>query len=245
METKEKYGLIGKTLSHSFSKKYFTHKFDKQSINANYLNFELNDISEIESVFATPLLKGLNVTIPYKESVIDYLDELSGEAKEIGAVNTIQFKNGKHIGHNTDVFGFKQMIKPFFKSRHERAVVLGTGGAAKAVKYVLEELGCNVILISREPNQPDQFSYEDVTDVMLKYHLLVVNTTPVGMYPNVDQCPNIPYEFLTPEHLVIDLIYNPEKTLFLQNAQKQGVVILNGQTMLEQQAEKSWEIWNE
>ena len=245
MSNSKIYGLVGASLAHSFSKDYFSHKFDNEGISADYLNFELNNISELESVLSKPNLSGLNVTIPYKEQVIPFLDNLSIEAKEVGAVNTIQFIDGKTMGHNTDVFGFSQMIKPFFQSHHERVIILGTGGASKAVAHVLEKLGCDIIYISRNKTAHNVFGYEDVNEQMLKSCLLVVNTTPVGMFPEILDCPIIPYKHLTPKHLVVDLIYNPAKTKFLQQAEVRGAVTLNGQSMLEQQAERSWNIWNE
>lgn len=244
-EAQKVYGLIGEKLSHSFSQKYFTDKFDIQFINAVYLNFELNRVSEIDELFKRGDICGLNVTIPYKEAVISFLDELSDEASVIGAVNTIQFCDGKTIGHNTDAFGFKQMIKPFLKAHHERAVILGTGGASKAVAYVLDSLGVDVIYISRNPNGQDQFAYDEINDVMMNSIMMVINTTPLGTYPNVNVIPAFPTNYLTPKHLVVDLIYNPEKTRLLKESEAKGAVILNGMTMLKQQAEKSWEIWNE
>ena len=245
MSVAKTYGLIGKTLGHSFSQKYFAKKFDNQTIKCRYLNFELNNINDIKKVFQTEGLSGLNVTIPYKESVIPYLDDLDPIAEEVGAVNTIQFRDGKKIGYNTDVYGFKQMIKPFFKSHHERAMILGTGGASKAVAHVLEELGCEIIYISRNPKGENQFSYDDINENMVALNKFIINTTPLGTYPNLTQMPNVPIELVSTNHLVVDLIYNPPKTKFLQIAQEHGAVILDGLTMLEQQAEKSWEIWNE
>lgn len=240
----KKYGLIGKNLSHSFSQRYFSQKFEKEDIKVVYLNYELNDIKEIEQVLSDPEIAGLNVTIPYKEQVIPFLDELDPEASEVMAVNTIAFQAGRKIGYNTDIYGFRQMIKPFFESHHERAMILGTGGASKAVTYVLENLGVDIIYISRNSVGEDQFGYEDINEGMIAYNPIIVNTTPVGMYPNVNELIPLPYEFITERHLVIDLIYNPEETLFLQEARKKGATVLNGKTMLEQQAEKSWEIWN-
>jgi shikimate dehydrogenase len=239
----KKYGLIGQKLEHSFSKAYFTQKFQEKAINAVYENIELETIDAVITIL-TQGYAGCNVTIPYKEAIIPFLDELSTEANLVQAVNTIEFKNGKTIGHNTDVFGFKQLIKPFFKSHHERAMIIGTGGAAKAVAYVLEELGVNVIYISRNPNGEYEFSYEDINENMIKYCGIIVNTTPVGMFPNVTAEVALPYEFMTEKHLAIDLIYNPAETLFLKNAKAQGAWVLNGVTMLHQQAEKSWGIWN-
>lgn len=237
------YGLIGEKLGHSFSKEFFTQLFKDEKGEAGYANFELDDISKIQDVFKTEGLSGLNVTIPYKQAVLPYLDELSEEAKAIGAVNTIQFVDGKKIGHNTDAFGFAQSIKPFLAFQHERAIILGTGGASKAVAYVLENLGIDVIFISRNPKGEKQFGYDEINDNMLNACKLIVNTTPVGTFPQVDRCPTIPFDYLTEEHLVVDLIYNPEKTKFLQRAEERGAAILNGKPMLKQQALKAWEIW--
>jgi shikimate dehydrogenase len=239
------YGLIGKSLAHSFSRNYFTDKFDNQGIASSYMNYEINKCEEVVKLLKDHSIHGLNVTIPYKEEIIQYLDKLTSEAQVIGAVNTIQFKDGMAIGHNTDVYGFRQMIKPFFKSQHERGLILGTGGASKAVTHVLENLGCRVSYISRNVLGESIYSYKEINDHMLNAHKLIVNTTPVGMYPDVDDFPEIPFEHLTPSHLVVDLVYNPTKTVFLRKAEKMGAIILNGKTMLEQQAEKSWEIWNE
>lgn len=239
-----KFGLIGRTLGHSFSRKFFLEKFESEKIESNYLNFELNEVSEVLELRNMDNLKGFNVTVPYKESVIPFLDQMSSEAEQIGAVNTVQIVEGKWIGHNTDVFGFKQMIKPFFKSHHQKAMILGTGGASKAVAHVLEEIGAEVIYISRYPKGEFEFAYQDINNTMLDACKMIVNTTPVGTYPNVKEEVNIPYELLTPKHLVVDLIYNPPKTRFLERSEENGAWILNGRTMLEQQAEEAWRIWN-
>lgn len=239
------FGLIGEKLSHSFSKTFFTKLFLDEKIQAEYQNFELADISKIKSVFDLNTLSGLNVTSPYKVAVIPFLDELSEEAEKIGAVNTIQFKDGKKIGHNTDAFGFAQSIKPFLTFQHERAIILGTGGASKAVAYVLENLGIDVIYISRNPKGENQFGYDEVNEHMLKACKLVVNTTPIGTSPQIEKCPDFPFEFLSNEHFVVDLIYNPLKTKFLQRSEEMGAAILNGQPMLEQQALKAWSIWSQ
>lgn len=238
------YGLIGEYLDHSFSKDFFTHKFTAEDIDARYENFALAHISEVESLLKWDELDGLNVTVPYKVAILTYLDELSEEARKIGAVNTVQFLDGKKIGHNTDAFGFAQSIKPFLTFQHERAIVLGTGGASKAISYVLDNLGIDVIKISRIPKGEKQFGYDEVNDNMLRACKLVVNATPVGTFPEIDKCPQFPFESLTEEHLVIDLIYNPNKTKFLRHAEENGAVILNGRPMLEHQALKAWEIWN-
>ncbi|MDA7803324.1 shikimate dehydrogenase [Crocinitomix sp.] len=238
-----KYGLIGRSLDHSFSKKFFTDKFNRLEINAVYENCEIPNIELVEELFAKDY-QGFNVTIPYKESIIPFLDELSPEAELVGAVNTIRIEGARKIGYNTDAFGFKQMIKPFFKSHHERAMILGTGGAAKAVQFVLEQLGVNVIHISRRKTGNHIFSYEDINDNMIKFNGIIVNCTPVGTFPAINDSPIIPYEFLSDRHLAIDLIYNPEETLFLKKAKAQGAWTLNGLTMLQQQAEEAWKIWN-
>ncbi len=242
--TKKHYGLIGKTLGHSFSKSFFEDFFQKHAIDAKFSNFELDQIELINSVFSQKI-SGLSVTIPYKQAIIPFLDELSQEVQEIGAVNCISFQNGKKIGHNTDAFGFHQSIKPFLTNKHERAIILGTGGASKAVEYVLKGLGINVIFISRNPKKENEFGYNEINNHMLNACKLLVNTTPVGTFPNISECIEIPFEFLTPEHLVVDLIYNPAKTKFLQNAEMHGAQILNGESMLKQQALKAWEIWNQ
>lgn len=238
------YGLIGRSLSHSFSKDFFENFFRDEQIEALYQNFELADIKEISELFQS-VLGGLNVTIPYKESVIPFLDELSEEAQNIGAVNVIQFLDGKKIGHNTDAFGFHQSIKPFLTNQHERAIIFGTGGASKAVEYVLKKIGVDVIFVSRNPKGANQFQYSDVNIHMLNACKLLVNTTPIGTFPNMDECIDIPFEYLTAEHLVVDLIYNPAKTTLLQRAEAAGATILNGSSMLREQALKSWKIWNE
>lgn len=238
------YGLIGKTLGHSFSKQYFTTKFEESGSEETYDNFELTDISEFQSLIKEQQLSGLNVTIPYKEAIIPFLDELSEEAKAIGAVNTIQFANGKTKGHNTDAFGFHQSIKPFLKGDCHRALILGTGGASKAVHYVLKGIGIDCFFISRSPKKENEFSYEEMNNIMIGSVGLIVNTTPLGTFPNISECPPIPYDLISEKHLVYDLIYNPEKTEFLKRAETQGATIQNGYQMLVHQAEKAYEIWN-
>lgn len=238
-----RFGLIGKTLGHSFSKNYFEDKFQQEGLENTFENFELVEIAEIQTVFSISDLKGLSVTIPYKQAIIPYLDELSEEAAEIGAVNCISFQNGKKTGHNTDAFGFHQMIKPFLTNEHERAIILGTGGASKAVAYVLKKIGLNVIWVSRNP-QNGQFSYDEINEHMLRACKVVVNCTPLGTFPDVDACVPFPFEYLTESHLCIDLIYNPEETKFLRESKLHGATTLNGLSMLKEQANKAWEIWN-
>lgn len=240
-----KFGLIGKQLGHSFSKAFFTEKFQEEELSAVYENVELSEIAEIKAVIDTGSFSGLNVTIPYKESVIQYLDELSDEAKAIGAVNVIAFQNGKTIGHNTDAFGFHQSIKPFLTNRHERALILGTGGASKAVAYVFQSIGLDVIYVSRNPKEAKQFGYSDINEHMLNACKVIVNCTPVGTFPNVDESIPFPFAHLTEEHLVIDLIYNPSQTRFLAQSAAAGATTLNGLSMLKEQANKAWQIWTQ
>lgn len=238
------YGLVGKTLHHSFSADFFSDYFVTENIIAKYQNFELAAIEDIQSVFDLKPA-GLNVTIPYKESVIPFLDELDPTAEKIGAVNTIVFDGDKKIGYNTDAFGFKQAIKPFLNNQHERALIFGTGGAAKAVSSVLKEIGVDVIFISRDPlGKNKHFNYSEVNLQMLNACKLMVNCTPVGTFPNSSDYLPLPYEGIGKDHLVIDLIYNPIKSMFLQKAESQGATIMNGEGMLKAQAMKSWSLWN-
>ena len=240
----ELFGLIGKSLGHSFSPAFFDKFFIENQINAEYRLFEIPDISNVSNVFDLHP-KGLNVTIPYKEQIISFLDELDEVAKEIGAVNVIHFENGKKIGFNTDVFGFQQSIKPFLTYKHERALIFGTGGAAKAVAYVFKSIGIDVFFVSQNPNnRPNHFSYSEVNEFMISSCKVIVNCTPIGTYPNINAFINIPFQALTVEHLVIDLIYNPPTSSFLQKSQNAGATTLNGASMLKEQALKSWEIWN-
>ena len=240
----KQYGLIGKTLDHSFSKSYFENKFIAQQIqNASYSNLPLESIDEFKSLIKKKTFSGLNITIPYKTSIIPFLDELSEEAKSIGAVNTIHFKNDKLIGYNTDYIGFLNAIKPFLKNTMEQALILGTGGASKAVVFALKKIGIKCSCVSRLPNE-QQWNYDQLNDLILKHHLLIVNTTPLGTIPNINECPNIPYKFITEKHLLVDLVYNPEETLFLKKGRKNLANILNGKSMLIHQAEEAWKIWN-
>lgn len=246
---KVQLGLIGKSLGHSFSKRYFEEKFSKLNLpNHSYDLYELSTIGEVSELKNTPDLVGFNVTVPYKESVIPYLDELSDEAAEIGAVNTVKriTKEEKISwkGYNTDAYGFERMVKPFIKPVHERALILGTGGAAKAVDFVLKKKGIQTLFVSRT-SALGQIEYEKINDYVMKYHKLIVNCTPVGMSPSIDEAPPLPYELITDEHTLIDLVYNPSETLFLQKGKNKGAKILNGEVMLKQQAEKAWEIWKE
>jgi shikimate dehydrogenase len=238
------FGLVGKSLGHSFSKTFFEDYFRKNQIDAVFNNYELGSIDEVKNLLKSGVT-GLTVTIPYKETIIPFLDELSEEARAIGAVNVVQFTKGKTIGHNSDAFGFRQSIKPFLTNLHERALILGTGGASKAVAHVFRSIGIDVIYCSRQPEGKDQFSYDDINEHMVKACKVIVNCTPIGTYPNVEDHIQFPFQYLTANHLVIDLIYNPAKTKFLELAQLNDATILNGESMLKEQALRAWQIWNQ
>lgn len=246
MSTLKRYGLIGYPLTHSYSKKYFTEKFSRENIsNCSYDLFELKNINELSDLLLNNhQIKGLNITIPYKESIIPFLNEITDDAKSIGAVNCIKINNNKLIGYNTDVFGFKQSIKPFLTSAHEKALILGTGGSSKAVAHVLNEIGIECFFVTRKKNNPKQFEYDELNEYIFKAFKLIINTTPVGMYPNSNDAPQINYKYINSEHLLYDLVYNPEETTFLKHGKKNGATTINGLSMLYLQAEKSWEIWN-
>lgn len=241
-----RYGLIGYPLSHSFSQKYFTEKFQREQISdCAYENFPLANISAFPSLIQQhPDLCGLNVTIPYKERVIPFLSAQSEVVRSIGACNCIKIENGVLTGYNTDVTGFEDSLKPHLQPHHKKALVLGTGGAAKAVYYVLNKLGIAFKEVSRTPAAERQIAYSQIDEAVIAAHQLIINTSPVGMYPKIDECPPLPYHLLTPEHYLFDLIYNPAKTLFLQKGEERGAVIENGKDMLVIQAEESWRIWN-
>lgn len=243
-----KYGLLGKHLSHSFSQRFFESYFKEHKIDASYELIELSSPDALKDFMlgSVAQYQGLNVTIPFKEHILEFIDEVSSEAQIIGAINTIKVgSNGKICGYNTDTYGFHQSIKPFLDFNHHRAIILGTGGASKAVAFVLEKLGLDVFFISRNPVGSKQFSYSEINAQMLSTCKLVINCTPVGMFPNSDNLIDIPYEFLTKKHLIIDLIYNPSETLFLKKSRESGAIVLNGDSMLHQQALKSWELWNQ
>jgi shikimate dehydrogenase len=241
----KQFGLIGKQLSHSFSPSFFADFFQKQGIDAHYTAFELQEISDFPELIKDPIFGGLNVTIPYKTAIIPFLDELDPLASEIQAVNVIAFENGKTKGYNTDVYGFQQSIKPFLTFHHERALIFGTGGASKAVAYVFKSLGIDVIFVSQtESNESNHFTYADVNEYMIAACKVIINCTPLGMSPNVDAAPEMPYEALSEEHLLIDLIYNPEETWFMKRGRANGATAMNGLSMLQHQALKSWEIWS-
>lgn len=239
----KRYGLIGKQLSHSFSPDFFKKYFEENGVDAVYELIEVDNLDAIRMKLTE--FNGCNVTIPYKEQIIPFLDELTPEANAIGAVNAIRNENGKLIGHNTDAFGFHQSIKPFLTNLHERAIILGTGGASRAVSYVLKNIGLDLIYISRNPAGENEFGYDDINEQMIRSCKLIVNTTPVGTFPNEADLIEIPYAALTNDHLLVDLIYNPDKTQFLIRGEESGASILNGLTMLREQALKSYEFWKQ
>lgn len=241
---KRRFGLVGKNISYSFSKGYFTKKFEKACLeDHSYENFDLGDISAFSEIIAQKDIAGVNVTIPYKEEIISFLDELDDDAKKIGAVNTIKFDKKGLIGYNTDAYGFKKSLLPLVKDHHKNALVLGTGGASKAIVFVLQELGIAYQYVSRNPDK-NQLSYSQLGESHLDDFQVIVNCSPLGTYPNIDKKPKIPYGYLTRKHLLFDLIYNPAETAFLSEGKKRGAIIQNGLPMLENQAEKAWEIWN-
>lgn len=244
----DKYGLIGYPLGHSFSVGYFNEKFSNEHINAKYINFEIPSIEDFAEVIeSNPELRGLNVTIPYKEQVIPYLDSLSPEANAIGAVNVIRItrKGDKtHLkGFNSDVIGFTRSIEPLLERHHKKALILGTGGASKAVDYGLRSLGIETKFVSRT-KRPGFFTYEEITPEIIKDYNIIVNCTPLGMYPNTDVCPTLPYEAMDSHNLLYDLLYNPDETLFMQKGKEHGAITKNGLEMLLLQAFTSWEFWN-
>lgn len=237
----KKLGLIGRNISYSFSKHYFDSKFSQEEIvDFDYQLFDLHEIEEVEPLFLTQNLIGFNVTIPFKEQIISYLDELSLEAQKVGAVNCVKIQKDKKIGFNTDVYGFEKSIKPLLNNQHQKALILGDGGAAKAVKFVLDNLEIPYQIVKRNST----FNFSDLNQQIIENHQLIINCTPLGTFPNIEDCPDIPYEFLSENHLLYDLIYNPEKSKFLRKGEERGTQIKNGLQMLELQAEKSWEIWN-
>ncbi|WP_296312573.1 shikimate dehydrogenase family protein [Winogradskyella sp. UBA3174] len=251
MDTKQdnskfKFGLVGRDISYSFSRNYFANKFKEENLSHSYVNFDLLSISELNTIIKnTPNLKGLNVTIPYKEEVIPILDFLNKKAREIGAVNTIRItQNKKIIGYNTDFYGFKNSIKPHLKKHHKNALVLGTGGASKAIAYALKKLKINFDYVSRSEKEGVRFLYSNLTEDIIKKYTIIINCTPIGTFPYVDKCPDIPYDAITKKHILYDLIYNPDETKFLSYGNIKGATTINGLEMLKLQAEKSWRIWN-
>ena len=243
---RKRFGLLGRNISYSFSKGYFTEKFKKENIEGcSYENFDIPEITDFPKIIETNSdIYGINVTIPYKEQVIPYLDELSKKAAKIGAVNTIKFtKKGKLKGYNTDYYGFMKSLKPLLESHHKKALILGTGGASKGVAFALEELGIEYTFVSRT-EKDTIISYEQLNENTFDNYQIVINCSPIGTSPNIEAYPLIPYEYLTEKHIAYDLIYNPAETQFLKKAAVQGAKTKNGQDMLVFQAEKAWAIWN-
>ncbi len=238
------FGLLGYPLFNNFSKDYFNEKFKALCLSDYfYENYPLETLELLPFLIKnTPSIAGLNVTIPYKQTIFKYLDEVDMDANIVGAVNTISIKNGKLKGFNTDIYGFEHSIKPLLRPDQNKALILGTGGASKAVSFVLQKMGLEVTYVSRDKQKG--IPYLEINKTLMEDNLLIVNCTPAGMYPDVDKSPLIPYEYITPEHLIYDLIYLPEETLFLKKCREKGAAIKNGLEMLYLQAEKSWEIWN-
>ncbi|WP_347173982.1 shikimate dehydrogenase family protein [Polaribacter uvawellassae] len=246
-ESKHLFGLLGKNISYSFSSGFFKEKFEELELsNHQYQNFDLQSIDDFPSLLKKQnSLCGMNVTIPYKEEILPYLSEIDDEAKEIGAVNTIKFlENGTIKGFNTDVFGFLNSLKPLLEIHHTKALILGTGGASKAIAFALKKLQIEFVFVSRNPQKENEISYSTLSQEVISNHTIIINCTPLGTFPETDLCPDIPYQFITSQHLLYDLIYNPAITTFLQNGKNKGAKIKNGLEMLQLQAEKSWQIWN-
>lgn len=246
--SKKLFGLVGKNISYSFSRGYFAEKFEMLDLHDHeYVNFDLTVINELDDVLKehNSSLKGMNVTIPYKEEIIPFLDRVDKKAKKIGAVNTIKItKKGKLKGYNTDYYGFKNSLKPLLKEKHKKALILGTGGASKAIAYALKKLNIEYAFVSRKAKNEAMFSYNDLNKTVVEDHLVIINCTPLGTSPNITEKPNIPYQYIGEHHILYDLIYNPAESAFLKSGKENGATIKNGLQMLELQAEKAWEIWN-
>jgi shikimate dehydrogenase len=244
------YGLVGFPLSHSFSAEYFAGKFEREHItDCRYTLFPIESIDQLPDLIRSePELAGLNVTIPYKQSVISYLNQLDSDAEQIGAVNTIKINRNKDsftlMGFNTDAYGFMESLRPLINQNHQQALILGTGGASRAVAYILRQLGIRTTFVSRNPVHPEHISYEEISPSIIAMCKIIINTSPLGMFPNIASYPPIPYESLTKEHLLYDLIYNPVTTEFLKRGEYKGAKTINGLHMLHLQADKAWEIWN-
>lgn len=237
------YGLIGKSLAHSFSSDYFKKKFAYKEIDAEYKNFEFENVEAIRPFFDSLEISGLNVTIPYKQAIIPFLDEVDVVAQEIGAVNCIVIDKGKWIGYNTDYYGFMTSLKPFIENKHNRALVLGTGGASLAIQYALKQMDIPFHLVSREKGK-SELTYEELNERVIEACKFIINTTPLGSYPNLGECPALPYDAVGSDHLLYDLVYNPAKTKFLQHAENNKAMFMNGLDMLKHQAEKAWLHWS-
>ena len=245
------FGLIGHRLGYSFSRKFFAEKFEHENLaDHEYVNFELDSIDEFPGIFdQNKNICGLNCTIPYKQQIMQFLDEIDAEAAQIGAVNTVKisYKDGSRFlkGFNTDIYGFEKSVAPMLEEKHKKALILGTGGASKAIKHIFDKLKIEYLSASIEDQLfANEIRYNEITDELLKEYLIIVHATPIGTFPNVDNCPDIPYQSITSDHVLFDLVYNPEETLFLKKGKAQGAKIKNGLEMLHLQAIRAWEIWN-
>lgn len=244
MRNKKQFGLIGKNIEYSFSRKFFSEKFssDNKYSNYDYTNYDIESIHDLNNVFNSKNLCGLNVTIPYKEKIISFLDKISDEAEQIGAVNTICFENGSKVGYNTDIFGFTESLKMNKIDNIDSALILGTGGAAKTIIYFCNKNNIPFNVVSRQESNLN-LSYNELNEDIFKKRVLIVNCTPLGTYPDINRCPKLPYELINKENILFDLVYNPSETLFMKKGKEIGCKTLNGYQMLRLQAEKSWEIW--
>lgn len=244
MRNKKQFGLIGKNIEYSFSRKFFSEKFssDNKYSNYDYTNYDIESIHDLNSVFNSKNLCGLNVTIPYKEKIISFLDKISDEAKQIGAVNTICFENGSKVGYNTDIFGFTESLKMNKIDNIDSALILGTGGAAKTIIYFCNKNNIPFNVVSRQESNLN-LSYNELNENIFKKRVLIVNCTPLGTYPDINKCPKLPYELINKENILFDLVYNPSETLFMKKGKEIGCKTLNGYQMLRLQAEMSWKIW--
>jgi shikimate dehydrogenase len=242
-----RFALIGKKLGHSWSKQWFTQKFSNPEWEGyEYINLETDSIAEIRDLVHQYKLDGMNITIPYKRSVLPFLDGCTEEVEKIGAVNTVKvFGDGKLVGYNTDVFGFEKSITPLLQSHQNKALILGTGGASQAVKFILQKLNISFQMVSRTNENESALTYADLTATLISEYTIIINTTPLGMHPNLESCPDIPFEGIEKGHLIFDLVYNPTETLFLKKARLQGAKTKSGEEMLHLQAERALEIWTQ